>query len=156
MKQIKNLSIFMLVALMATFASCSKDDDNADFDLKSYIIGTWRSYKGTVYLQGGAYSGQTVDVNIGKTGQYSDAYRECTFQEGGKIKIAGFKQDENGISHWFEEYGTYSINGDIVTIRDNEGETDDLVYDEKNKTLCLQGTYTQDGISMKILLFFKK
>ena len=159
MKQVKILSIFMLVTMMATmFAGCSKDDDNSGniSNLNSYIIGTWRAYKCTIYAQGGAYNGQSADINIGKTGQYSDFYFECTFQEGGRIKTGNFKKDENGASRWFEDSGSYSINGDIVTIRDNEGEADDLVFSEKDKTLCFQMTKTEDGVPYKVILYMKK
>ena len=149
----------MLVTMMATmFAGCSKDDDNSGdvSNLNSYIIGTWRTYKCTIYVQGGEYNGQSADINISKTGQYSDFYRECTFQEAWQIKMAGFKQDENGASRWYEEYGNYSINGDIVTIRDNKGDPDDLVFNEKDKTLCFQMTKTEDGVPYKVILYMKK
>ncbi|MBP5374731.1 MAG: lipocalin family protein [Bacteroidaceae bacterium] len=158
MKQLKNLSIFMLVALMAaTFASCSKDDDDANFDLNSYIIGTWHSYKATIYIQGGPYSGKSADIEVNKTGQYSQSYVEFTFKDGGQMRMGAFQKDDNGIINWTEENGTYYISGDIITLRDNDGETVNIVFDPKNKDLCIQGTgVDSEGTPYKTTAYLKK
>lgn len=148
----------MLVALMAAvFASCSKDDDNAEVDLNTYIIGSWRSYKGTVYVTGGQYSGTSQDVEISKTGQLSQSYFEFTFQDGGRVRIGAFVRDENGVMNWEEEDGTYRINGDIVTLTDVDGVSNNTVFDTKGRTLCLQGTGTnENGIPYKVSIYMKK
>ena len=158
MKQLKNLSIFMLVALMAaTFASCSKDDDNADFDLNSYIVGTWHSYKATVYAQGSQYGGQSAEVEISKTGQYSQSYFEFTFQDGGRLRMGAFKKDDNGILHWEEEQDSYVVKGNVVTITDADGIGQDLMFDQKDNTLCLQASgVSNEGIPVKISIYLKK
>lgn len=158
MKQLKTLSIFMLMALMiAAFASCSKDDDNEDFNLNTYIVGTWHSYKITVYVQGGQYSGQSVDAEISKTGQYSESYVELTFKEGGQARMGAYKKNDNGVMNWYEENGTYYISGDVVTITDNNGEDDNVVFDTRSKNLCIQGTgVTENGIPYKVTAYLKK
>lgn len=157
MRQLKTLSIFLLVALLATsFVACSKDDDNSDFDLSTYVLGTWHTYKATVIVQGGAYSGESRDVEITKIGQYSDSYFESHFQEGGLAKFGKFQKDESGIEHWEEEEVTYSINGDIVTMRDSDGESVALTFDKKERALCLQVSGTKDGIPYRMILYLKK
>ena len=158
MKQLKNLSIFMLVALMAaTFASCSKDDDNADFDLNSYIVGTWHSYKAVGYVQGGPYYGQSYELQIEKTGQWAEAYIECNFFEGNKVIENVFKKDENGVLHWEEEQDVYVVKGNVVTITDVEGISEELMFDTKDKTLCFQAVATNDeGIPVKLSVYLKK
>ena len=158
MKQLKNLSIFMLVALMAaTFASCSKDDDNADFDLSRYIVGTWHSYKAVGYIQGGEYYGQSYELAIDKTGQYADSYVECKFQEGNKVTVNAFKKDDNGILHWEEEQDSYVVKGNVVTITDADGTGQDLMFDQKDNTLCLQASgVSNEGIPVKISVYLKK
>lgn len=158
MKQLKILSIFMLVALMAaTFASCSKDDDNADFDLNSYIVGTWHSYKATVYAQGSQYGGQSAEVEISKTGQYSQSYFEFTFQDGGRLRMGAFKKDDNGVMNWYEENGTYHVSGDVVTLTDADGTSLAIVFDTKDKSLCFQGAGINDsGIPYKASIYIKK
>ena len=157
MKQLKNLSIFMLVALMAAFASCSKDDDNADFDLNSYIVGTWHSYKATVYAQGSQYGGQSAEVEISKTGQYSQSYFEFTFQDGGHLRMGAFKKDDNGVMNWYEENGTYHVSGDVVTLTDTDGTSLAIVFDTKDKSLCFQGAGINDsGIPYKASIYIKK
>lgn len=158
MKQLKNLSIFMLVALMATtFASCSKDDDNADFDLNSYIVGTWHSYKATVYAQGSQYGGQSAEVEISKTGQYSQSYIELTFQDGGRLRMGAFKKDDNGVMNWYEENGTYHVSGDVVTLTDTDGTSLAIVFDTKDKSLCFQGAGINDsGIPYKASIYIRK
>ena len=158
MKQLKNLSIFMLVALMAaTFASCSKDDDNADFDLSRYIVGTWHSYKATVYVTGGEYSGISQDVEISKTGQFSQSYLEFTFQDGGRVRMGAFKKEDNGVMNWYEEIGTYHVSGDVVTLTDTDGTSLAIVFDTKDKSLCFQGAGINDsGIPYKASIYMKK
>lgn len=158
MKQLKNLSIFMLVALIsATFASCSKDDDNAVFDLNSYIIGSWHSYKGTIYITGGQYGGNSQDVEISKTGQLSQSYFEFTFQNAGRVKMGAYQKDDNGVMNWQEENGTYRINGDIVTLTDADGVSVNVVFNTKDRTLCLQGAGTnENGIPYKVSIYMKK
>ena len=151
MRQLKTLSIFLLVALLATsFVACSKDDDNSDFDLKTYIIGFWCSNKAIVY-----YGGESYEVDIAKTGQFSEAYYELTFQDADHVKFGAFQADENGISRWGEEVVNYSINGDVVTLSDSEG-TYDLIYDKKDKSLCIQASRTKDGLPMRIVVYIKK
>lgn len=157
MKQLKTLSIFMLVALMAaTFASCSKDDDNADFDLNRYIVGTWHSSKATVYFMGGEYAGESEEATISKTGQYSEAYYEMTFMDANRAKFGAFQKDENGLIHWEEEYVTYYVNGDVVKLRDDEGGTIDLVFDKKDRTLSLQISTIASDIPIKYVLYLTK
>lgn len=157
MKQLKNLSIFMLVALMAAFASCSKDDDNKDFDLNSYIVGTWHSYKATVYAQGSQYGGQSAEVEISKTGQYSQSYFEFTFQDGGRLRMGAFKKDDNGVMNWYEENGTYHVSGDVVTLTDADGTSLAIVFDTKDKSLCFQGAGINDsGIPYKASIYIRK
>jgi hypothetical protein len=160
MKQVKTLSIFMLVALMvAMFVGCSKDDDNSGdvSNLKTYIIGSWHSYKGTAYFLGGEYSGESEEVSISKTGEFSEAYYEIKFQDAGHATFGAFQKDENGLLHWETEDVTYSINGDIVTVRDTEGTTLDLVFNESDKTLCIQVSATaNDGTPTKVSIYLKK
>lgn len=150
------MSIFMLVALMAaTFASCSKDDDNADFDLNRYIVGTWHSSKATVYFMGGEYAGESEEATISKTGQYSEAYYEVIFMDANRAKFGAFQKDENGLIHWKEEYVTYYVNGDVVNLRDDEGEID-LVFDKKDRTLSLQISTIASDIPIKYVLYLTK
>ena len=158
MKQLKNLGIFMLVALMAaTFASCSKDDDDANFDLNSYIIGTWHSYKATIYIQGGPYSGKSADIEVNKTGQYSQSYVEFTFQDGGRLRAGAFKKEDNGVMDWYEENVTYHVRGDVVTLTDTDGETINIVFDSKSEDLCFQGTgVDNEGTPYKTTVYLKK
>lgn len=158
MKQVRFLSMFMLFALLATmFAGCSKDDDNSSIDLKSYIIGSWHSYQGTVFITGGQNSGESQNVEINKTGQFSQSYFEFTFQDGGRVKMGAFNKDENGVMKWIEENGTYRINGDIVNVTDADGVSVDMVFDKRNGTLCLQGSgITVNNIPFKVSIFLKK
>lgn len=148
----------MFVALMAaTFVSCSKDDDNANIDLKSYIIGSWHSYKATVYVTGGQYSGESAEVGISKTGQYSQSYLEFTFQDGGRLRVGAFKKDDNGVMNWYEENGTYHISGDVVTLTDADGTSLAIVFDEKDRNLCIQAASTNnEGIPVKTSIYLKK
>lgn len=154
----KVMSMFLLVAMMATvLVGCSKDDDDDNFDLNSYIIGSWHSFKGTVYVTGGQYSGISQDVEISKTGQFSQSYVVLTFQDGGRVRMGTFKNDDNGIMNWYEENGAYHISGDVVTLTESDGTSSAIVFDSKDRTLCLQGVGINDsGIPYKASIYMKK
>ena len=156
MKRIKVLSMFLLVAMMATvLVGCSKDDD-ANFDLNSYIIGSWHSYKGSVFIMGGQYAGTSNTVTVEKTGQYSDWYYEIKFLDANRATFSAYKQDENGVSNWEQEEITYSINGSAVRLKDSDGETIDLIFDEKDNSLCLQVSITKDDVPYKVAIYLRK
>lgn len=155
MKRIKVLSMFLLVAMMATvLVGCSKDDD-APVDLKTYAIGTWHSYKATVYFLDGEYAGESEEAMISKTGQYSDMYWELNFQNTNNATFAFFQQDGNGVSHWVDGLVSYSIKGDVVTIRDSESSMD-FVFNSNDKTLSVQISKVIDGISTRTVLYLRK
>lgn len=67
------------------------------------------------------------------------------------------KKNDNGVMNWYEENGTYYISGDVVTITDNNGEDDNVVFDTRSKYLCIQGTgVTENGIPYKVTAYLKK
>lgn len=103
MKYFKNLSVcfVLLIMMLPVISACSSDDDES-VDWNSYILGTWRSYKGTLY-----YMGETVTVSIDKTGPYSSAYWEMTFKQNGDMKI-GYWKPEN-YTTWKEENTYYYL-----------------------------------------------
>ena len=74
----KRLLFVMVLAVCAVvLVSCGKDDYIApDVDLKSYIIGTWHSYKITAYA-----NGQYKSADITKINEYSAAYMEMRHVE---------------------------------------------------------------------------
>ena len=111
------MSKMLLIIMLPLFMlACSGDDDPVSID--SYLIGTWHTFKATVYG-----NGQNVDIEITKTGEYSASYSEVTFEKDGKAIMRGWVTDEKGLSHWMEEQYTYTVNGDIVTVK-NPSETE--------------------------------
>ena len=150
MKQIKYWSIKLIVIIMPLLAACSSDDD--PISLNSYIVGTWHSFKISGYG-----NGQSVNLEISKTGDYSAAYSEMTFESGNKAVMRGWVTDKNGLSHWEEDACTYTINGDIVIVKDSKGGTADLVFDGKDRTLLLKGsTINPDGMLIYVNIYYTK
>jgi len=150
MKQIKYWSIKLIVIIMPLLAACSSDDD--PISLNSYIVGTWHSFKGSGYG-----NGQSADIEITKTGVYSAAYSEVTFESGNKAVMRGWLTDKYGLSHWEQEACTYTINGDIVIVKDSQGETADFVFDAKDRTLLLKGATTNpDGKIIYVTIYYTK
>ena len=151
MKQFRNWSMMLMVMILPFLVACSSDDDDPVL-LESYIIGTWHTYRATGYG-----NGQSVEIEITKTGEYSAAYEEGTFEKGNKVTIRSWVPDKNGITHWTETPCTYTIKGDIVTIKDPNGESGDLVFDAKEKTLLLKSTTVNSyGIKVYLNIYFKK
>lgn len=146
------LSRWMFILFMLPLmTACSSDDDDI-FSIDSYIIGFWHSYKAIGYTE----TSESATFDIDKTGPYSAAYWELTFSKDNKMKLCGWLQDDNGISHWVEDLGTYSIKDNIVTITDSEGGTVDLLFDYNAKTLMIRTVTTVDGRQITVNIYLKK
>lgn len=152
MKQFRFLSMMLAVMILPFMAACSSSDDDDPVLLESYIIGTWHTYKASGYG-----NSQSVEIDITKTGEYSAAYEEVVFEKGNKVTIKSWVLDKNGITHWTETPCTYTVKGDIVTITDPNGESGDLVFDAKEKTLLLKSTIVNSyGIQIFMNIYFRK
>lgn len=111
----KLLFVMVLDVCAVVFVSCGKDDYIApDVDLKSYIIGTWHSYKMTAYA-----NGQYKSADITKNNEYSAAYMEMNFSSDNRVAISGWMVNGDGTSRWITENGVYSIEGNTVHVREN-------------------------------------
>ncbi|MBO4592743.1 MAG: hypothetical protein J5678_00920 [Bacteroidaceae bacterium] len=156
MKKIKVLSIFLLVAMMATvLVGCSNDDDDTPVNLKSYAIGTWHSYKAIMYYLDGEYAGESQEVTISKTGEYSDAYWELKLYQNGNGTFSYLKKDGEGIKHWVDAAISYSVKGDVVTVHDSDASLD-FIFNPGDKTMSFQISKTIDGVTAKMIVYFKK
>ena len=150
MKKIKDLRIIIVMLLCVfTYSSCG-DNDDTPINLNT-ILGTWHSYKMIGYAQG-----EKVSMDISKTGNGSEAYIEITFYNNGQYIGHAWETDENGVSRWSEEKGTYTIKDNIVTIF-----TDDtistLTYDEKEKALYIRGSMNYPEIgNVTIFIYLRK
>ena len=151
-KLYSTLPILATMIAVLSFTACgSEDKDEIVSSPDSYIIGTWRSFKGEVF-----YNGEKTVLDIDKTGANSGSYMEIKFENGNKVTAWWWAQDNNNISHWTEGNGTYLIKGTIITITDTNGDTMDLLYDSKDRTLMLRSTPVVDGIVFTTNIYFKK
>ena len=147
-------SLMILATMIAglNFTACGgEDEDEIVSSPENYIVGTWRAFKGEVF-----YNGERTAVDIDKTGANSSSYMEFKFENGNKITAWWWAQDNNNISHWTEGEGTYLIKGTVVTITDTNGDTMDLLYDSKDRTLMLRGTPVVNGIVVTTNIYFRK
>lgn len=152
MEQLKKWSkLILLIMMMPMIAGCGSDDDSSNVTLASYIQGSWRSYYATAYS-----NGQTINVDIDKTGAYSSLYFEVDFKQGGTLLMRGWVTDSNGISSWQEGTGTYVVKGESVTITDEAGAKLDALFDPKTKNLMLRIQTSSQGTLIVVNLFFRK
>ena len=142
------MTLLLVATLSVSFSSCKNDDEPVILD--DYIIGSWHSFKGVVTA-----SGKSETIDISKTGDYSLAYIEVDFLNGGQAICRGWDMDSNGLVTWVEERCTYSTNNDIVTMTSPEGETVSLVFDN-NKTLCYKTITTIYGSAVMMSVYLKK
>ena len=140
------MTLILAAVLSINLSSCSDDPVVLD----NYIIGSWHTYKGVI-----SASGENKTIDISKTGEYSLAYIEVDFQNGGQAVARGWNTNSNGITKWVEEKCTYSIKNDIVSVTDSNGETVSLTFDS-NKTLCYKTMIKVDGIPVTITAYLKK
>lgn len=156
MKRVKVLSMFLLVAMMATvFVGCSKDDDDTPVDLKSYAIGSWRSYKVSAQILEGEHAGETKEAACDKTGDFAAVYWEMNLYENGNGTFADFEKDGEGIDRWVDGPISYSVKGNVLTIKD-PNESSDFVYNPDDRTLSYQTSGTYDGVSGIFTVYMKK
>lgn len=114
------LFVMVLTVCAVVLVSCGKDDDiTPDVDLKSYIIGTWHSYKMTAYA-----NGQYKSADITKNNEYSAAYMEMDFSSDNRVAISGWMVNGDGTSRWITENGVYSIEENTVHVRENVAGVD--------------------------------
>lgn len=153
MRNIKFLRIVLFLTLsLPMMVACGGDDEDDIINSPdNYIIGTWHSFKGEAF-----YRGESSVVAIEKKGAYSSAYMEFKFENGNKCTGWWWAQDEYNLSHWTEGYGTYVIKNNIITITDTGGDTVDLLYDSKDKTLMLRSMTVIDGEYITTNIYFKK
>lgn len=142
------LFLIMMTVSLVVFSSCGKDDDTAqDVDLKSYIVGTWHSYRMTAFG-----NGKQVSADITKNNEYSALYVEMNFSSNGTIIISGWQQNADGTSQWITENGTYTIDGHIVHVRENNVS----VYTEWNDGMTFNssiGGMTRIGSDAEVISF---
>lgn len=146
--------LLLLVIACTTFIACGGDGDDDDFsqdNLKSYIIGSWHSYKGVATA-----NGESVTVDITKNGDFSAAYFEIDFQNNGTAVFKAWTQDPNGLSRWSQENCKYQVQNYEVLLRDSSGETLSLSFDSKEKALYCRMVSQIDGTQMTIFVYLRK
>lgn len=128
---IKKLSILLLsFVLPIVFGSCSSDEE---LPLSEVIVGKWQTYKANI-----SYNGETETVNVSMNSEYAALYCEVTFYEGNIAVMRGWEKGPNNTYLWGEEeYGTYTVNGNDLSIRDAEGETMNAKYYPKDNNIVL-------------------
>ena len=95
-------------------------------------------------------------VDIDKTGANSASYMEFKFEKDNKLTAWWWVQDDNNLSHWTEGAGTYLVKGTIVTITDINGDTMDLLFNSKDRTLMFRIATVVNGIAVTTNIYFRK
>lgn len=143
----------MMVALLLTalsFNACSSDDEEEE-DIGTYLKGKWYSYKAVISRPDGK-----VEVEVSKTGQFSQIYYEAVFKDGGKVDCSYYKVGESGLSSWETETNSYSLNGNTVKLYD-ENESIDFFYNPKEKNAYMRVAANVAGVGYtSIFIYFKK
>ena len=140
--------LFLLVAI--SFNACSNDDDEV-ININSYLKGKWHTYKVVVSAQN-----QAVDIDVTKTGMYSQFYYEMVFRDGNKVDMSYYKVDDNTTSRWMTETNSYSINGDIVTVYDGN-DAIDFFYSPQEKNIYMRFAGEVENIGYTtVFLYLRK
>lgn len=184
MKVFKNISlILLLVLLTSAFTGCTGNDDESfeETDLKSYIVGSWHSYRATVYG-----NNEKIDIDITKDNEYSSVYVEAIFRADGTATLYSWQPDKNNVSRWIAEEGVYTVSGNTVEVRDAPNEQPDenglnqgigfnvntgggttrattdsdvlsMMFDQKSRFLFVRASGTNEyGIDFVVNIYFRK
>lgn len=149
MERIKKYGMMVMLLLVAlSFNSCGDDDEEISID--SFLRGKWHAYRAVVSAQN-----KSVDIDVTKTGQYSAFYRELIFRDGNKVDMSYYKDDDYA-SRWETETGSYVVNGNVITIYDDEGSLD-LFYNPHEKNMYLRVAAEVESIGYTtVFLYFRK
>ena len=128
MKQLKFLSMMMLVAVMSMMMGCSSDDDNEaqDGDLVKQAVGTWMCTSSTDSSMGRSVDGLMVgkQVTIKSDGTYTST------------------------APTFGYSGTYTINGNTITAKNSSGDTFVVNVSVSGDKMTWTGT-ASNGVTFK-------
>ncbi len=116
MKIFRNIALVLGIILMTSIISgCNNDNDETyeNVDLRTYIIGTWHSYRATAYG-----NGQERTVDITKNNEWSAAYIEINFRIDGKAEVSGWATNTDGTTKWITEIGEYSVKDNAIELRE--------------------------------------
>ena len=150
--KLKTWSMMLLVAMMMPLmVACGGDDDDDISSFKSYIIGTWFSYKADFGTNGNS---QTVDVSM--TGENSAYYYICEIKDGGEAVLKAWEVDFGGNSYWAAMSCTYRIKGYVVTLTDNSGRTYDFVFDPSSRNLVLTSSSSYNDTLYTLNVYLMK
>lgn len=138
MKTMKFFAVMCCAAMMLAFTSCSKD-------LEDEIVGSWKMVSETVTE---TYNGQS--------------HSETEYLEEGDSVIYTFNEDKTYTEviiydgNDFTTTGTYSINGDKLTINpeDDDPTTSTLEIDGNDMTITYSESFGESAV--KIVGKFKK
>lgn len=126
--------ILLLFSAIASFHSCSSDDDTSPRINKGDITGSWKevAYKN---METGAWQEYTCEDNV----MYLLRY---TFNTNGTVYNSPYCEGQEGE---FVGSGTYSVKGDILTITANDGPYIYQISREGETTLYMRSFYTANG-----------
>ena len=119
-KNIFSFSFLSVLILVFVFISCNKDgsdDYDKPFDINK-AIGTWRCFQSTDTYQGQTYQ----DLIYGKT---------ITIKSDGTYTSTASSLDNTG---------TYSVNGNIITLKSNGGDRLKIYASINNDKMMWEGT----------------
>lgn len=142
----------MMVALLLTalsFSACSSDDDEEEY-IDTYLKGKWYSYKAVLSRPDG-----TAEVEVSRTGKFSQLYFEAVFKDGGKVDCSYYEVSDNGLSSWRTETNSYSLDGNTITIYDAK-ESIDFFYNPKEKNAYMRIAGNVNGIAYTVFIYFRK
>lgn len=143
--------LLVLVA-MPFMLACSNSDNDIEVKnpIDTYIIGLWQSYQMTV-VYGEESMTQLLDKN-----NDAQVYIELNFENNNKATICGWALGADGLPHWAEEPATYTINGNIVTIKGDGDSPEDLFYDQDTKTLAMKLEQKAGELLVTATIYYKK
>ena len=151
MKQMKNWNtIVFLMLMMSLITSCSKDNDSTT-DINNYIVGKWHTFyhEEVVDDKQTAYEITVTDKNL---------YEEIIFNNDNTMTLGCWHIDHKGEYYWDEITYRYSIKNNKINIIFNDGssyDVNDLVYDSKQKTLCLHKRYPIEYLTIPGIYLYK-
>lgn len=149
MKKFILISLYILSIM--SFSSCDKENDVADVEISSYLIGRWHSSYIEAFRER-----HTAWAETSKTGEYAAVYYEIVFKKDGTYSWGYWQKDSYGISRWTEEYGKYYLKGNIISLVDPNNIIVDFLFDSEQRTLCLHVQTIVNGINAVINIYLKK
>lgn len=146
-------SLIVFVTLVTVCISCNNDDDQAaEINMQTYIIGKWQSIKLVV-----DDCDKETKEKITEGSSYSNTFVEMSFDTHGHLAMCFWKNSGDRLEKYKTDVYNYIITDEKIKIFDKEGiNVLNLTINKRTKRLYTPTEQNINGKDILIYMYFEK